>query len=258
MAGCTAPIRSCLCALMTPMLATVSQGAQVSIPYQGLRLNGELRLVPDGRLTDGVVLTLHGGLAHGRMSLMAYLQQLLVEAGHNSLSINLSLGVDDRRGMLPCDQTHRHRQDDAIEELAAWSRWLKAQGARSIVLLGHSRGGAQVARYAALAMSPRANGFDFACSGDGRQHRCPILSSPLSTAARAEAHACSATGRKRPGQGFAVGGRLTELPVRHSHRRQLFIVITAIPAAMTRPHCCHGSPCPRWSSLRETTEWSRT
>lgn len=154
MAGCTAPIRSCLCALMTPMLATVSQGAQVSIPYQGLRLNGELRLVPDGRLTDGVVLTLHGGLAHGRMSLMAYLQQLLVEAGHNSLSINLSLGVDDRRGMLPCDQTHRHRQDDAIEELAAWSRWLKAQGARSIVLLGHSRGGAQVARYAALAMSP--------------------------------------------------------------------------------------------------------
>ena len=35
----------------------------------------------------------------------------------------------------------------AVDEIDAWVRWLQAQGWRDVVLLGHSRGGAQVALF---------------------------------------------------------------------------------------------------------------
>jgi pimeloyl-ACP methyl ester carboxylesterase len=50
--------------------------------------------------------------------------------------------------MLACDQTQRHRHADAIAELATWVSWLEDQGRQSFLLLGHSRGTNQVARYA--------------------------------------------------------------------------------------------------------------
>ena len=51
--------------------------------------------------------------------------------------------------MYDCKVAHRHRNDDAVEEIGVWADWLKKQGAPRVVLLGHSRGGAQTALYAA-------------------------------------------------------------------------------------------------------------
>lgn len=131
------------------LLANLAGAQEIEIKHQGLTLNAKLELPADRSLADGVILITHGALAHRDMEIMRYLRQLLNEQGYSSLAINLSLGLDNRRGMLDCADTHRHRNEDAVDEIAAWMDWLKRQGAGRVVLLGHSRGGGQTALYAA-------------------------------------------------------------------------------------------------------------
>jgi len=144
------PLRRIL--LFLVLLASAAAPARaepVAIESGGLTLSGELRLAPGTRLADGVVLMVHGTMAHHGMEIMTSLQALLAERGRSSLAITLSLGRDDRRGFEDCQGVQTHRQTDAIAEIDAWRSWLSAQGAGPTVLLGHSRGGNQVARAAA-------------------------------------------------------------------------------------------------------------
>lgn len=122
---------------------------EVRTRARGLTLNANLELADGKGLEDGVVLITHGLLAHNRMELIAALQRTLKERGVSTLAINLSLGVDDRRGFFDCGRLQAHRPGDALDEIEAWIGWLKAQGAAEIVLMGHSLGGAQTARYVA-------------------------------------------------------------------------------------------------------------
>lgn len=130
-------------------LSIASQAQEVTLNREGLTLNANLELAKGKLLTDGAIAIVHGGLAHNRMAFVTYLQDLLKEKGYNTLAINLSLGVNNRHGMYDCKVTHRHRNADAADEIGAWVGWLKQQGAKRIALLGHSRGGAQTALYAA-------------------------------------------------------------------------------------------------------------
>ena len=104
-----------------------------------------------------VALLVHGTLAHGEMEIMASLRDMLHERGISALSINLSLGIDDRAAaMYDCPTAHRHTHTEAVEEIGAWMAWLQAQGAGPVLLLGHSRGGNQTARYAVANASPES------------------------------------------------------------------------------------------------------
>ncbi len=118
---------------------------RVTLEHDGLTLVGHLQSPSDP--ADGIFLMLHGTLAHGRMETMATIQDLLAEQGVNSLSLNLSFGIDAREGMFECDRPVTHGVQDHFAELDAWMRWLKAEGFGSVTLLGHSRGGNQIARY---------------------------------------------------------------------------------------------------------------
>ena len=104
---------------------------------------------PAGReLPDGpVALLLHGTFAHKDQETIEAVQSEL--AGHDipSLAISLTFGQDRREGMLPCDGVHTHTHQAAVAEIDAWIDWLLSRGAEDIVLVGHSRGGAQVALY---------------------------------------------------------------------------------------------------------------
>jgi len=120
---------------------------EITLRHNGLRLNGQLELAVGKQVTDGVIVITHSGLAHGQMETIQYLQQLLNESGYSTLAITLSLGVDNRHGMYDCKATHRHRFSDGAEEIGVWVNWLQQQGARRIVLLGHSRGALQTALY---------------------------------------------------------------------------------------------------------------
>jgi len=130
------------------------QAKEVTLPHQGLILNARLVLADGKKLGDGVILITHGALAHRDMEMITYMRKLLTEGGYNTLSINLSLGLDNRHGMYDCKVVNRHQNQDAVNEINAWVSWLKSEGASSITLLGHSRGGAQTALYMATHNNP--------------------------------------------------------------------------------------------------------
>ncbi len=57
----------------------------------------------------------------------------------------MSLGIDDRQGPRDCNVLHDYALAGARREIRLWIEWLGAQHAKSIDILGFSRGGAQVA-----------------------------------------------------------------------------------------------------------------
>jgi len=130
------------------------QAKEITRHYKNLELNANLTLANGKKMSDGVILITHGGLMHRGMELYVLLQELLKEQGYSSLAINLSLGMDNRHGSLDCKTIQRHRYSDAADEIGSWVSWLKAQGVKEIVLLGHSRGGGETALYASAHEDP--------------------------------------------------------------------------------------------------------
>jgi len=130
------------------------QAEEVKIKSANLTLNANLNIASGKKLSDGVVLMLHGTLAHKDMEVMRALQDMLMERGINNLAINLSLAQDNRYGMYDCASPHRHSDTDAIKEIGLWVKWLKSKGAVKITALGHSRGGNQMSRFAAANSDP--------------------------------------------------------------------------------------------------------
>ncbi|WP_018177029.1 alpha/beta hydrolase [Thioalkalivibrio sp. AKL8] len=130
------------------LVASAAQAAEkVTLEHDDLTLVGHMKEGMGASPSDGVVLMLHGTLAHGRMEVMAGVQDLLAEHGLNSLSINLSYGIDAREGMFECDAPVRHGVDDHLQEVSLWHEWLQDEGYGPVTLFGHSRGANQVARY---------------------------------------------------------------------------------------------------------------
>lgn len=133
-------------AMVLGMLSVQGVSAdEVTIPHQGLTLNGELVLAEGEQISDGVLLLTHGTLAHNKMEIISSMQELLAENEISTLAINLSLGLDNRHGMYDCTVPHDHQHTDAVDEMVAWLDWLEGKGVKQIDLLGHSRGGNQVA-----------------------------------------------------------------------------------------------------------------
>lgn len=149
-------IKACISWLIASvfLFASVAHANEVTLPYKGITLNANLELAAGKTAADGVILITHAGLANRSMELYVYLQKLFKQHGYNTLAINLSLGLDNRHGMYDCKVTHRHRYTDAADEIGAWVDWLQKQGAKRVVLLGHSRGGAETALYAAERDNP--------------------------------------------------------------------------------------------------------
>jgi dienelactone hydrolase len=137
-------------ALALGVLFAPAYAEEITVKQDDLTLRGELTLAEGKTAKDGVILMLHGTLAHNKMEIMQSLSDLLKDKGYNTLSANLSYATDKRgSAMLDCGTEHRHQHADAVAELEAWMQWLQQQGATKVALLGHSRGGNQVAWYAA-------------------------------------------------------------------------------------------------------------
>jgi pimeloyl-ACP methyl ester carboxylesterase len=141
-------------AVLSALLALAPRPAAaepVRLVLDGRGLDGDLHLAGGKSVRDGVMVLVHGTLAHGRMEIMQMLQETLGERGISTLAVTLSLGISDRKGMYDCAVPHRYGNAQAAAEIAAWIAWAQQQGAARIGLLGHSRGGQQVALYAAQA-----------------------------------------------------------------------------------------------------------
>src|SRR5690606_31014262 len=94
---------------------------------------------PEATEANGVLLIVHGTLAHKDMELIEALQTALADRGFASLAPSLTLGLDRREGMYDCAQPHTHAHEDAVAEIGAWVKWLKDNGTQQVWLLGHSR-----------------------------------------------------------------------------------------------------------------------
>lgn len=137
-----------LCLGLAGIGPAMAGNSDVELEIGGSTALGTLN-VPNGKsLSDGVLVLTHGTLAHKDMELIKALQAGLAERGIATLAHTLTLSLDRRKGMYDCKQPHAHAHSDGVNEIGAWVDWLKKQGAGKISVLGHSRGGNQVAWYA--------------------------------------------------------------------------------------------------------------
>lgn len=134
-------------------VACIAEPVQQS--YKGLQLNAKTNIDSAELANRRVFLIVHGTLAHNGMEIIDSLLSIFQEEGEAALALTLSLDINDRKGMFPCDLKHTHHHEDAIAEIGLWLDWLSAQGASSVVLVGHSRGAAQVADYLAANQDKR-------------------------------------------------------------------------------------------------------
>ncbi len=137
----------CNVGLVAALATGAAKAEEVSMPFGHVNLLADFVEAEDA--ADTVALITHGTLAHKDMELVDALQEALAERGVSSLAHTLSLGVDERRGLYDCAVDHAHKDSDADAEIAAWIGWLRAAGHEDVALIGHSRGGRQVARVAA-------------------------------------------------------------------------------------------------------------
>lgn len=147
-------MRLLITALLLNLSLNPALADEVALQHKGLKVTANLEKAGDDWQQRPVLLITHGTLAHNRMEIIAALQQLFADRGYSSLAINLSLGVNDRKGMYDCKVPHTHLHIDAVDEIGLWRDWLKTQGVSNIVLLGHSRGGNQTAWFAAERDDP--------------------------------------------------------------------------------------------------------
>ncbi len=141
-------------ALAVQFLSPARAAQEVTLSHKKLSLNANLVMADGKKVSDNVILISHGTLAHNGMEVIKSMQNLLAERGWNSLAINLSLGLSNRHGMYDCKTPHKHLHTDALDEIGIWLKWLKNKGATGIVLMGHSRGGNQIAWFAAERGDP--------------------------------------------------------------------------------------------------------
>lgn len=130
------------------LLPLSAAAEQLTLKDGDITLTAELKLADGKSLEDGVIVMLHGGLAHSRMEIMQALQNVMAARGYSSLAVNLGYNLSNREGMMDCAAIHTHRHEDAVREVGLWVDWLREQGVERMALLGHSRGGNQIAMYA--------------------------------------------------------------------------------------------------------------
>lgn len=138
-----------LVALVLLMACPLAVGGEVFHEARGLKLNGNLVIAGANSEPEQMILITHSLIQHNAREPIPYLQELLRERGYSSLAINYSLAIDNRHGPFDCLAPHRYTLEDSLDEIALWVDWLKRRGVRRLVLMGHSYGGNEIARYAA-------------------------------------------------------------------------------------------------------------
>lgn len=129
-------------------IVAIASAKEVTLKHNTLSLNGNFIQMENWE-EKPVLLITHGTLFHNASELITNLQELYAENDISSLAINLSLGLDNRHGAYDCATPHTHKHEDAINEITVWNDWLKKQGAKNVIVVGHSRGGNQTAWFAA-------------------------------------------------------------------------------------------------------------
>lgn len=136
-----------ICLLWLPAKA---DRVELTLPNQ-LVARAEFR---EGHPGKPAVVLMHGFLQTHDFPVIHRLTEHLGGAGYTVLAPTLTLGISARRQSLACEALHTHTQEDAIRELDAWMKWLKARRVQSVILIGHSFGSMQALAYTAEMHNP--------------------------------------------------------------------------------------------------------
>ncbi|PCI64687.1 MAG: hypothetical protein COB38_12495 [Gammaproteobacteria bacterium] len=124
-----------------------SNASAVQLSKNNLNLNAEYLENKDKN--SPFFLILHGTFAWHGMELINALQENLNEESYGSLAITLSLSENNRSSFFDCTHPIISKHQDAQEELNFWLTWIEGKGYKNIHIIGHSRGGVQVAQFSA-------------------------------------------------------------------------------------------------------------
>jgi pimeloyl-ACP methyl ester carboxylesterase len=131
--------------LMLSLSCVVAAAQEIAIP-----LSDGNRALADYRPGDSgkpAVFILHGFLQTSLFSTVQLIAEELADNGYTVLAPTLTLNIDQRRNGLTCDAIQNHSVADNNDEIADWMAWLKAQGYKEIILIGHSSGSMQLLSY---------------------------------------------------------------------------------------------------------------
>jgi hypothetical protein len=118
----------------------------VEIKYNSIVLNGFYS--SQSEKSKSIAIILHGTRGHQNLELMTSLRDSLLSNGVDSLTINLSYGINNRiNDFLSCDIEHEHKQSDSQDEINLWYEYIKKIGYEKIYLIGHSRGGLDIINF---------------------------------------------------------------------------------------------------------------
>ncbi|MDO9224675.1 MAG: alpha/beta fold hydrolase [Pseudomonadota bacterium] len=127
-----------------------------------LKLSGKLLAKAEyreGAPSKPAVLFLHGFLQTHEFPTIHRLIGGVADSGHTVLAPTLSLGITHRRQSLACEAIHTHTMKDALREIDAWVKWLKARHNGPIILVGHSSGSVEALAYLSGKPDPAIGGF---------------------------------------------------------------------------------------------------
>ena len=118
----------------------------VEIKYNSIMLNGFYSA--QSEKSKSIAIILHGTRGHQNLELITSLRDSLLDNGVDSLTINLSYGINNRvNDFLPCDIEHKHKQSNSQREIKLWYEYIKKIGYEKIYLIGHSRGGLDIINF---------------------------------------------------------------------------------------------------------------
>ena len=118
----------------------------VEIKYNSITLNGFYS--SQSEKSKSIAIILHGTRGHQNLELITSLKDSLLDNGVDSLTINLSYGINNRvNDFLPCDIEHKHKQSNSQHEIKLWHEYIKKIGYEKIYLIGHSRGGLDIINF---------------------------------------------------------------------------------------------------------------
>ncbi len=112
-----------------------------------------------GKRDKPALLVLHGFLQTREFPTVTTLARGLHDSGYTVLTPTLSLLIPNRSQSLACEAVHMHRLEDDLAELSHWIAWLKKQGHRQIILMGHSFGSLQLLAYLSDKPDQSVKGF---------------------------------------------------------------------------------------------------
>ena len=107
-----------------------------------------------GDQSKPAVIMIHGFLTTNNFNTILSATEMLKDNQVTVLAPTLTLGINKRKGGLPCDAIHTHSIAESLQEIEQWVRWLDERGQHNIILSGHSQGSISILAYGANKPHP--------------------------------------------------------------------------------------------------------